>query len=89
MPREYTKTRGSHCWWLNIGGKAVANFDIESDVDEIIALKKFDSVVRDQIDSYMNAESEPEVPPMVHRENIANTLNTLLSIAGLDIQKLR
>ena len=36
----YTKTEGHHCWWLNKNGKAVANFDNESDVDEIINTHK-------------------------------------------------
>lgn len=36
---KYSKTTGHHCWWLNVDGKAVANFDNESDVDAIIALE--------------------------------------------------
>lgn len=32
----YTKTEGHHCWWLNKNGKALANFDKEKDVDDII-----------------------------------------------------
>ena len=36
----YTKTEGHHCWWLNKNGKALANFDNESDVDEIIKVHK-------------------------------------------------
>ena len=37
---KYTKTRGHHCWWLNIDGEAAANFDNESDVDGIINMHK-------------------------------------------------
>ena len=33
---KYSKTRGHHCWWLNIDGEATANFNNESDVDGII-----------------------------------------------------
>jgi len=35
---KYGKTQGHHCWWLTVNGKEIANFDNESDVDEIIAL---------------------------------------------------
>ncbi len=34
----YTKTQGHHCWWLNKNGKALANFDDEREVDEIIRM---------------------------------------------------
>ncbi len=36
----YTKTQGHHCWWLNKNGKALANFDNEREVDEIIKMQK-------------------------------------------------
>ena len=35
----YTKTEGHHCWWLNKDGKALANFDNEKDVDDIIKMQ--------------------------------------------------
>ncbi len=38
MKNPYSKTQGHHCTWLNKDGKALANFDKESDVDDIIAL---------------------------------------------------
>lgn len=36
----YSKTQGHHCWWLNKDGKSLANFDSESDVDDIIEQQK-------------------------------------------------
>ena len=36
----YTKTEGYHCWWLNKNGKALANFDNEVDVDDIIQMQQ-------------------------------------------------
>lgn len=35
---KYGKTNGHHCFCLTINGKESANFDKESDVDEIIYL---------------------------------------------------
>jgi chromosome segregation ATPase len=49
-------------------------------------LSKLEELIRSQIDDYMTPK--PETNPAVHRENIANTLNTLLAIAGLHIQAL-
>jgi hypothetical protein len=37
---KFSKTRGHHCWWLNMDGRPLANFDNESDVDEIIKLEE-------------------------------------------------
>ena len=37
---KYTKTEGKHCWWLNSNGKAIASFDNEQDVDEIIKMEE-------------------------------------------------
>ena len=45
----YTKTEGHHCWWLNKDGKALANFDKESDVDEIITLQEVEVDIRKNI----------------------------------------
>tara|TARA_R110000737_G_C14535919_1_gene478112 strand:+ start:372 stop:677 length:306 start_codon:yes stop_codon:yes gene_type:complete len=42
----YSKTQGHHCWWLNKDGKALANFDNESDVDEIITLFEVEADIR-------------------------------------------
>ena len=36
MSDTYTKIQGHHCWWLAKNGKSLANFDSESDVDDII-----------------------------------------------------
>lgn len=36
---KLTKTRGHHCWWLNMGGEAAANFTNESDVDYLVGLQ--------------------------------------------------
>lgn len=33
---KFTKTQGHHCWWLNIHGESVANFNHERDVDELV-----------------------------------------------------
>ena len=41
----YSKTQGHHCWWLNKDGKALANFDNESDVDDIIQMQ---TTIREQ-----------------------------------------
>lgn len=35
----YGKTPGHHCWWLTKDGVSLANFDDESQVDEIIKLQ--------------------------------------------------
>jgi hypothetical protein len=43
----YSKTQGHHCWWLNKDGKAIANFDSESDVDAIITLEETHAIVVD------------------------------------------
>ena len=42
----YTKTEGHHCWWLNKDGKALANFDDEKDVDDIVALFEVEVDIR-------------------------------------------
>lgn len=49
----YSKTQGHHCWWLNKDGKALANFDSESEVDAIINLEKRHSAV---IDSHVHID---------------------------------
>lgn len=50
MPMEYnvkyTKTEGHHCWWLNKDGKALASFDNEKDVDDIITLYEVEVDIR-------------------------------------------
>lgn len=38
MNKTYSKSNGHHCFWLNINGNSVANFDHESDVDDIIKM---------------------------------------------------
>ena len=43
----YSKTEGHHCWWLNKDGKALAHFDNESDVDDIIKMEQAHSRVID------------------------------------------
>ena len=42
----YSKTEGHHCWWLNKDGKALANFDDEGDVDDIITLFEVEVDIR-------------------------------------------
>jgi hypothetical protein len=42
----YSKTEGHNCWWLNKDGKALANFENESDVDDIVTLFEVEIDVR-------------------------------------------
>lgn len=52
----YSKTNGHHCFWLKKNGKSLANFDNESDVDEIIEMSellekiKLDLDMRSELD---------------------------------------
>lgn len=58
----YSKTEGHHCWWLNKDGKALANFDNESDVDEIIFLAEkvaLISELKQEINFNHNKDSDP------------------------------
>ena len=38
VTNPYSKTQGHHCWWLNKNGKALANFNDEKEVDNIIKM---------------------------------------------------
>lgn len=45
---SYSKTNGHHCFWLKKGGKSLANFDNESDVDDIINLEARNAALEDE-----------------------------------------
>ena len=42
---RYSKARGHHCWWLQIDGVCVANFDINAMVTDTMAEKMVDDII--------------------------------------------
>jgi hypothetical protein len=47
----YTKTQGHHCWWLiNKDAKALAGFDNESDVDDILKMQEVNADMYKMLD---------------------------------------
>lgn len=54
---KYSKGNGHHCFWLKKNGKAIANFDNESDVDEIIEMKNCLIKIKRDLDIRANLDS--------------------------------
>lgn len=58
---KYSKGNGHHCFWLKKNGKAIANFDNESDVDAILELERQNAELLRRINNAseaLNSESE-------------------------------
>lgn len=57
--KKYSKGRGHHCWWLKIHGEAVANFDHECDVNEIVIAGNAHAKLYNALDAISKGEGLP------------------------------